>query len=305
MAAALELHDELIAAHRGGARRPAPEVEGRGRLDAHRVPRARRTPSRARRRSSGALAAVAGPAASTLRVRIALHTGEAHERGGDYFGPALNRAARLRGLATGGVTVLSQATAEIVHDRLPAGAELVDLGTHELRGLSRPEASSSCATPARPPRRACRREARDPQDGDRGVRRRGRGRRRRRGLDPEARRRVSVALRSPACATVLERHGGEGGGLSGRRADGRLRRARCSTRTTRFAPCGPRPSCARPGRRSRTSWSGTSASARHARRGRHRRGDRASRPVRAAVASGRRGERREAARGAGGAPARS
>jgi class 3 adenylate cyclase len=54
-------------------------------------------------------------------VRIALHTGEAHERAGDYFGPALNRAARVRGLADGGATLLSQATMEIVHDRLPDG----------------------------------------------------------------------------------------------------------------------------------------------------------------------------------------
>jgi hypothetical protein len=72
-------------------------------------------------------------------VRIALHTGEAHERAGDYFGPALNRAARLRALARGGATVVSQATAEIVHDRLPAEVGLVDLGRHQLRGLSRPE----------------------------------------------------------------------------------------------------------------------------------------------------------------------
>jgi tetratricopeptide (TPR) repeat protein len=34
---------------------------------------------------------------------------------------------------------MSQATAEIVHDRLPREVELVDLGRHELRGLSRPE----------------------------------------------------------------------------------------------------------------------------------------------------------------------
>ena len=86
-----------------------------------------------------ALAAASWPASLDLRVRIALHTGEAHERDGDYFGPALNRAARLRALADGGVTLLSQATKEIVHDRLPAGTELVDLGTHELRDLSRPE----------------------------------------------------------------------------------------------------------------------------------------------------------------------
>jgi tetratricopeptide (TPR) repeat protein len=85
------------------------------------------------------LGAASWPGGLELRVRIALHTGEAHERRGDYFGPALNRAARLRALARGGTTVLSQATAEIVRDRLPREVELVDLGRHVLRGLSRPE----------------------------------------------------------------------------------------------------------------------------------------------------------------------
>jgi DNA-binding SARP family transcriptional activator/tetratricopeptide (TPR) repeat protein len=74
-----------------------------------------------------------------LRMRIALHSGEAQERDDDYFGPVLNRAARLRGLATGGQTVVSQTTAELMRDRLPQGLALVDLGHHELRGLSRPE----------------------------------------------------------------------------------------------------------------------------------------------------------------------
>src|SRR6478672_4535405 len=34
-----------------------------------------------------------------LRVRMGLHTGVAEERAGDYYGPSLNRAARLMGLA--------------------------------------------------------------------------------------------------------------------------------------------------------------------------------------------------------------
>jgi tetratricopeptide (TPR) repeat protein len=51
----------------------------------------------------------------------------------------LNRAARLRALATGGVTVVSQSAAELVRDRLSRELQLVDLGRHELRGLSRPE----------------------------------------------------------------------------------------------------------------------------------------------------------------------
>jgi class 3 adenylate cyclase len=74
-----------------------------------------------------------------LSVRMALHTGEAELRDGDYFGTTVNRAARLRSLAAGGQIVLSEAVAEAVGDRLPTGAALSDLGTRELKGLSRPE----------------------------------------------------------------------------------------------------------------------------------------------------------------------
>ena len=74
-----------------------------------------------------------------LGVRIALHTGVAEERNGDYFGPTLNRVARLLAAGHGGQILLSSATHELVRDRLPAGAELRDLGEHRLRDLERPE----------------------------------------------------------------------------------------------------------------------------------------------------------------------
>src|SRR5215208_8368709 len=47
-----------------------------------------------------------------LKVRIALHTGKAEERGGDYFGPTLNRAARLLSAGHGGQVLLSLSTQE-------------------------------------------------------------------------------------------------------------------------------------------------------------------------------------------------
>ena len=72
-------------------------------------------------------------------MRMAMHTGEAFERGGDYFGPALNRAARLRSLAGADEVLLSQAVAELVRDHLPAGVVLRDRGHRDLRGLSRGE----------------------------------------------------------------------------------------------------------------------------------------------------------------------
>jgi predicted ATPase/class 3 adenylate cyclase len=74
-----------------------------------------------------------------LRVRMGLHTGTAEMREGDYFGAALNRAARLTSVAHGGQVVVSQATADLARDALPDGCELVDLGEHRLRDLSRAE----------------------------------------------------------------------------------------------------------------------------------------------------------------------
>jgi class 3 adenylate cyclase len=43
----------------------------------------------------------------TFRVRMALHVGAAEERDGDYFGPPLNRVARLMSAAHGGQVLLS------------------------------------------------------------------------------------------------------------------------------------------------------------------------------------------------------
>src|SRR6201997_2419650 len=74
-----------------------------------------------------------------MRVRLALHTGEAELRDGDYFGRAVNRAARLRSLAAGGQILCSGATAELVIDSLPDDVVLADLGMRQLRNLARPE----------------------------------------------------------------------------------------------------------------------------------------------------------------------
>ena len=74
-----------------------------------------------------------------VRVRMALHTGEAEERDGDYFGPPLNRLARLLSAGHGGQTLLSQATEELVRNRLPDGTELRDLGERRLQDLIQPE----------------------------------------------------------------------------------------------------------------------------------------------------------------------
>jgi Mrp family chromosome partitioning ATPase len=65
--------------------------------------------------------------------------GTPEERGGDYFGPPLNRVARLLSAAHGRQVLLSLPTQELVRDQLPAGAILKDLGEGRLKDLFRPE----------------------------------------------------------------------------------------------------------------------------------------------------------------------
>lgn len=75
----------------------------------------------------------------TPRVRIALHSGEAGLRNGDYYGSTVNRCARLRSVAHGGQILLSETTRCLVQDELPTGVSLRDLGEYNLKGLERPE----------------------------------------------------------------------------------------------------------------------------------------------------------------------
>lgn len=74
-----------------------------------------------------------------IKVRMALHTGAAEIRDNDYFGPPLNRVARLLGTGHGGQVLLSRATRELVRDALPPGSSLRDLGEHGMKDLIRPE----------------------------------------------------------------------------------------------------------------------------------------------------------------------
>jgi class 3 adenylate cyclase len=73
------------------------------------------------------------------RVRMGLHSGEAHLSGDDYGGFEVNRAARIAGVGNGGQIVVSAPTQALVADALPAGVLLRDLGEHALRDLARPE----------------------------------------------------------------------------------------------------------------------------------------------------------------------
>ncbi|MGE2815788.1 BTAD domain-containing putative transcriptional regulator [Mycobacterium heidelbergense] len=138
MAVALARHDELVeqvVTSRGGRL-----IKTRGEGDA--------TFSVFERPSAAASAAIELQEAivqepwalrEPMRIRVALHTGEAELRDGDYFGRAVNRAARLRSLAVGGQILCSGATAELVIDSLADDVVLDDLGMRELRNLARPE----------------------------------------------------------------------------------------------------------------------------------------------------------------------
>ncbi len=73
-----------------------------------------------------------------LRVRMAIHTGEADERDGNYFGRALNETGRLLGSGHGGQVLISGATREVLGSQLADGMGLRDLGEHRLRDVTRP-----------------------------------------------------------------------------------------------------------------------------------------------------------------------
>ena len=132
MAVALARHDELVeqvVTSRGGRL-----IKTRGEGDA--------TFSVFERPSAAAAAAIELQDAIThepwalrepMRIRVALHTGEVELRDGDYFGRAVNRAARLRSLAAGGQILCSGATAELVIDSLPDDVVLADLGMRQLQ----------------------------------------------------------------------------------------------------------------------------------------------------------------------------
>jgi class 3 adenylate cyclase len=86
-----------------------------------------------------------------IQLRVAVHTGEVQlGNGGNYVGPALDRAARLRDLAHGGQIVVSGTTHDVVVDQLPADIWLTDLGTHQLRDLPRPERVAQLCHPDLP-----------------------------------------------------------------------------------------------------------------------------------------------------------
>jgi predicted ATPase/class 3 adenylate cyclase/DNA-binding CsgD family transcriptional regulator len=96
--------------------------------------------ARARDGLGCALALQGRLAGGSVRVRLGMHSGDViRTEMGTYMGPVIIRTARLRDLAHGGQTVVSEAARELVLDSLPDGVSLVDLGVHRLKDMSRPE----------------------------------------------------------------------------------------------------------------------------------------------------------------------
>jgi predicted ATPase/class 3 adenylate cyclase len=87
-----------------------------------------------------ALAAEPWPAGAALRVRMGLHTGEAHVQDGDYTDHVpINRCARVKAAAHGGQVLITQATCDLVSGDVGSGFGLKPLGEFRLRDLAQPE----------------------------------------------------------------------------------------------------------------------------------------------------------------------
>jgi TolB-like protein/class 3 adenylate cyclase len=97
-----------------------------------------------------ALHAERWPEAISIRVRMALHTGDVEFRDGDYFGRPLNHVARLLAITHGGQTLLSEITQGLCADRLPVGSTLQALGEHALKDIAHREAVFQLLHPGLP-----------------------------------------------------------------------------------------------------------------------------------------------------------
>ncbi|HEY7104911.1 MAG TPA: adenylate/guanylate cyclase domain-containing protein [Acidimicrobiia bacterium] len=132
MHGALARHDELlreaVAAHDGAVVKTTGDGVHAAFATAHDAVEAAIDAQRA-------LAAEDWPETGPLRVRMGVHTGEAQHRDGDYYGTALNRAARVMSIAHGGQLVVSDATERLLSDNA-ASYDVLDLGEHRLRDLA-------------------------------------------------------------------------------------------------------------------------------------------------------------------------
>ncbi|MFL5776686.1 MAG: ATP-binding protein, partial [Chloroflexota bacterium] len=147
MRTALAQHDTIVRTAIADAGGQVVKTTGDGLMAVFAEPIAAVTSAIAAQRG---LLAVMWPQACEIRIRIGIHTGAAEARGGDYFGPAVNRTARIMSAGHGSQIVLSDATAALVGGQLPDGAALRDLGEHRLKDLGRPQRIFQIADPGLP-----------------------------------------------------------------------------------------------------------------------------------------------------------
>ena len=83
-----------------------------------------------------------------IKVRMGLHTGSAELRGTDYRGYlTMAKVQRIMSLAYGEQVLISDVSARLLQEELPAGLALRDMKEHRLKGLPDPERLWQIAAP--------------------------------------------------------------------------------------------------------------------------------------------------------------
>ncbi len=143
MRPALERHDRILRDAIEASAGCVVKTTGDGMLavfgEAHDALAASLAAQRALQAAASDAARGDAPPPLVLKVRMGLHTGVADVREGDYFGPSVNRTARVMAAAHGEQILLSGATAALLREALPDAVALRDLGEHRLKGLASPE----------------------------------------------------------------------------------------------------------------------------------------------------------------------
>ena len=138
MAQALRLHDGVI--EKAARSNNGVHIGARGEGDSHFVVFSVASDAIAAATAiQSQLAEISWDTPRPIKVRASIHTGAVDLQLGQYYGTPVNRAARLRGIAHGGQTLISGSTWELVKDTLPNGVTVVDHGQHRLRDLTSPE----------------------------------------------------------------------------------------------------------------------------------------------------------------------
>jgi DNA-binding SARP family transcriptional activator/WD40 repeat protein len=103
-----------------------------------------------------------------LRIRVGVDVGEVEARGGEFFGPPVNRAVRLCAAGHGGQVLISEAVQAEVVASGQRGIQFRQLGEHRLRDAVAPERIAQLVLPGLPDEFPELRVGAGPAMGDRG-----------------------------------------------------------------------------------------------------------------------------------------